>query len=238
MNQGKRHIRNTVITVCGLTVLTVVAARLYASTVDADTPPWVRKLMTLGLAATERATITSAASPATKSARILTLSDLRDFTGINVEGSFAVEITGAPQYKVSLDGVATEKWTLDWDRAEGGVARIKGGAGTEGSVLHIETPALTSIEAKGLKQLTVRGVKGPELTLRLKDVAGVRLEGNSVGSWILHSDTPVEVQAERIAPAAGYTIRATGYVTIHGPGKTKTIVRGGGSSLLIYRNNK
>jgi hypothetical protein len=236
VNQGKRHIRLTLITLAGLIVVLVSAARLQASTVDADTPQWLRTVMSLGLASSKKGTTTTAALPVANSSQAMTLAELRNFTGISVEGDFSVELVGAPEYKVSLDGASTGKWALDWGIQEDGLVRIKGGAGTEGGVLRVETPVLANIEATGLRHLTVRDITAPELSLRMKNVAGVNLEENAVSTWILHSETPVVVQAERLTSSGVFTIRTSGYVTIIGPGKHKTIVRGGsgGSALTIH----
>lgn len=233
MNQGRRRIRYTVIAVAGLTVVMVGAARLHASTVDAGTPQWLRSVMTLGMAVSRKETIT-AESLASKLPRAMTLDDIRDFTRISVEGDFSVEVVGAPQYKVSLNGVSAEKWALDWGMQSDGLVRIKGGAGTEGGVLRVETPTLVSIEATGLRQLTVRGVEAPELSLQMKDLTGVRLEENNVGSWIFHSETPVVVQAEGIRTSAGLRIQASGHITINGPGAQIVNVRGGTSKVSIH----
>jgi hypothetical protein len=233
MNQGKRHIRYTLIAMVGLVVLMVGAARIYASTVNADTPQWLRGVMSLGMAMKLRGTIPSAASSTATAPPVATLADLRNFTKVSVEGDFSVEVIGAPDYKVGLTGASADKWTLDWDLEEDGLVRIKGGEGTEGGVLRIETPTLVSVEATGLRQLTVRGVTAPELNIRMKDLAGVLLEDCEVGNWILHSTTLVEVQAQKLSSSAGYSIQASGQLTIHGPGASKMNIRGGSGKIIV-----
>ena len=89
MNQGKRLLRNTVFSLWGAAALYVGATRLYATT-DADTAPWVRNALSLGLRQTK---------PSERPDDI-DLATVRDFTHVSVSGRFNVEIVGGAEYKV------------------------------------------------------------------------------------------------------------------------------------------
>ncbi len=54
MKQGKRCIRNTVLALFGISVLVTAAERVYVAVVDEHTPQWLRSVMSLGLAVTDR----------------------------------------------------------------------------------------------------------------------------------------------------------------------------------------
>jgi hypothetical protein len=230
MNQGKRYIRNTVIAMAGVTVLVVVAQRIYASTVDAGTPQWLRSVLSLGF----EVTVNPAPSPLAQISQAAVLAELRDFRQISVEGDFAVEVVSAPQYKVSLIPASSEAWTIGSAWQQGAMLRLKGGKGSEGAVLRIEAPVLTRIEAQGLRQLTVRGWKAQEMTIRTKNVANVRLEDSAVGRWILNAETPVVLHADQATAAAGLDFQTSGTISIYGAdGKKMVDMQGKGGRVSI-----
>jgi hypothetical protein len=218
MNQGKRHIRNTMIALCGITLLIVVAGRIHASVADASTPQWLRNVMSLGLAVV----VIRAPSPQVAISQASGLAELRDFRRISVEGDFAVEVVSAPQYKVSLVPASDHPWRIGAERLQDGLLRLTAGSGTAGAVLRVEAPVLTGIEAQGLTQLTLRGWNAEEMTIRVKNVAGLGIEESAVERWILNAETPIDVRADKATFSAGLTVRGSGQIDIEGPaGKIK-----------------
>ncbi len=101
---------------------------------------------------------------------------------------------------------------MEWQ--QGGPLRFKGKASSAGDVLRIEAPMLTSIEADGLKQLTVRGMKVPELTIRMKNLARIRLEESAVARWYCIPKRRSLVQADKATTSAGLNIQTYGKVSV------------------------
>jgi hypothetical protein len=214
MNQGKRYILYTVIALCGATVLAMAATRVYMATVDDSTPGWLRSVISLGLAVekneipepTVQTTATTAAD----------LEKLRDFTRIAVNGDLTAEIVSAAEYKVSLTSASSQTWSVATEYQKNGLLALTGGPGTEGAVLRVEAPLLTSIDAQRLRQLTLRGWQAPTLAVRVKNVASAYLEEGAVGHWVLNAETPVVLQLDKATIAFGLDITSSGRISIDG----------------------
>jgi hypothetical protein len=212
MNQGKRYIRNTVFGLYGVIVLIGGAAWLHASVVDASTPQWLRSVLVLGLKSTDKA----APASETERVQVMVLRGQRDRTQITVEGNFAVEVIGATRNKLSVTKPRNsgQKLNIRMDVPKNGPVRVTGDPDMDGAVLRIETSTITSIDAQGPSQLTVRGVRMPEMSIRMQDVAAARLQDSAVGRWILHSDTPLEVLVDKATASAGLDVQTSGPLTI------------------------
>jgi hypothetical protein len=216
MNRGKRYIRNTVLVLIGMTVLLTAASKLHASVVTPDTPSWLRILISLG----QSVEVSRQHAPQSQPVRIEDAGALR-FTRIRVDGEFAVEVIAAPLHKVSLVGPDGQAGSVKAKGQQGGLLALEGSAGGEGAVLRIEAPALTSIDAQGLPQLTIRGFQAPALLVSTKKVARIVLENNDIEQWNLESLTPVEVEADKATIAAGLNILASGFFSLNGGQKIK-----------------
>jgi hypothetical protein len=234
MNQGKRHIRYTVFVLAGLTVLMTGAARLYASAVDENTPHWLRSVMSLGLAVS----VHHEPAPPVEISQAAGLATLRDFTQLGVEGDFAVEVVSAPQYRVSLVPANGQAWSIGAQWQKDGLLRLKGGAGSQGAVLRIEAPMLTSIEAQDLMQLTVRGWMAKKMTLRMKNLDGVHLQDSVVEQWILNAESPVSIQVDKATLSAGLDIRGNGKMSINDADGKKLADLWGTGGRVSIRSNK
>ncbi|MEO8314309.1 MAG: hypothetical protein ABI645_05885 [Pseudomonadota bacterium] len=189
MNQGKRQIRNTLLAVCGITVLIPGATRLYASVVDPNTPMWMSSVLSLGLKVAN-----ADVKPQAKALQVVALGDVREFTQVEIEGAFAVEVIGAQQYRVSMTPAPGRTGNIGAEWNEGGLLRIKGGAGAAGAVLRIEVPTLASIDLQGAELLTVRGLQAPVVSLHTKNVKVAEILESKVGTWDMTALTPLDVR--------------------------------------------
>lgn len=204
MNQGRKLIRNTIFTLWGVAAFYVGWNRLNAAVVDADTAPPLRAAMTLGL----RPTVNPERPPS------IDLSTVRDFTRVSVFGRFKVEIVGGQDYLVSVvpdagQDVRYRAWR------EGDALRVATEGDNEGpavATLHIEVPTLTKI-AVNVNQISVQGLKVPELELVSYNGGSASLRQNQIGYLRMVSYQPLEVQMDDATFAAG-TIKANGDVRI------------------------
>ena len=212
MKKSRRYIRNSVLALCAVTALITIASGLYASRVDADTPPRLRKLMSLGLKV-----ITHEEPPA--EAQTVALHEVRDFSKVEVQGGFAVEIIGADVHSVSMTPAPGSTWSPDAQWSKGGLLRIEGGVDAAGAVLRIETPTLESIDVQGADRLLVRGLRAPTVSLRMKDVGSARILEDGVGRWNIHALTPVELRMGS-GTSLDATFKVSGPMSISVAGKS------------------
>jgi hypothetical protein len=234
VKQGKRYIRNSVLALLGVTVLLAAASRLYASTVDGNTPQWLRWMVSLGLAVE----VESKPETVANTMQNVQVRDFGAFTAVSVEGDFAVEVIRGPVCKATMvRAVGGPAWDLSVVKQEDGTLRFQRDAGRAEDVLQIQAPTLTSIHAHDLRQLTLRGWKVSEFTIHVKDVADIRLEDSAVERWILRSETPVMVHADKSTLSAGLTIHASGQISFRDAGGGKIDVRGN-RSVIIRRTAK
>ena len=204
MNQGKKLIRNTIFTLWGVAALYVGWNRLNAAVVDDDTAPALRAAMTLGL----RPTVHPERPPS------IDLSTVRDFTRVSVFGRFRVEIVGGQDYRVSVvPEPGQEAKYRAW--REGDALRVTTEGDNEGpavATLHIEVPTLNKI-AVNVSQISVQGLKAPELELVSYNAGRASLRQNQIDYLRMVSYQPLEVQMDDATFAAGI-IKANGDVRI------------------------
>ncbi len=214
MNQGKRYLRNTVLTAYGALVVFVGMNRLHASVVDADTPTWLRSAMTLGL----REEVEPEPRPE------MDLATAKDFTRVVMTGRYDVEIIGAAHYKVTFVPAAGDVGKLHASQADGvlhlhaerndgeGEGESEGnGEGTAGTI-QIETPALQQVHAR-VNHLTIRGMQGDTLQVTGMGRGDVTLLQNQVANWRLTSGAPMQVRVDDATFAAG-SLKGVGDVVI------------------------
>jgi len=203
MNPGKRLLRNTILALWGWAAAYVGVTRLYGAT-DADTAPWLRTALSLGL------------RPAQRSQRPpdVDLATVRDFTHVNVSGRFNVEIVGGMEFKVVLTSDAGEapKYHAWRDKEMLRIWEENDQKGPAVATLHIEVPTLARISINA-SRLTVRGVKAADLALVGHGLESARLQQNEVANWRIFSGTHMEVQMDDSTFAAG-GVRANGDVVI------------------------
>jgi hypothetical protein len=198
MNQGKRYVRNSVLALYGAGVVFVGLNRLYASTLDTQTPQWLRGSLTLGLTEIPK----REPPPQLSSAD---LAALHDFSRLNVGGDFEVEIVGAAQYKVTFTpppGSNAKIRARQRDDELSLHASDDQEAGGKG-VLRIEMPTLERLDVQDASQLTLRGLQAEEVTVNLHNVAAARLQQNQVAHWKIHSSDELEVQVDKSTLSAG-----------------------------------
>jgi len=190
MKKSRRYIRNSLLVLCAVTALVTVASGLYASRVNAETPPGLRNLMSLGL---KVITYDEAASPE-ESLQAVQLHEVQEFSKVEVQGGFAVEIIGADSHKVSVTPAPGTAATPDAKWSKDGLLRIEGGPESAGASLRIEAPTLERIAVQGADRLTIQGLSAPTVSLRMKDVGSARILGCGVTQWNINSLTPVDLR--------------------------------------------
>lgn len=190
MKKSRRHIRNSVLALCAVTALVTVASGLYASRVNADTPPELRKLMSLGL---KVITYDEADSPE-ESLQAVALHEVQQFSKVEIQGGFTVDIIGADSHKVSVTPAAGTAATHDAKWSKDGLLRIEGGPEAAGASLRIEAPTLERIAVQGADRLTIQGLRAPTVSLRMKDVGIARIPDCGVTQWNINALTPVELR--------------------------------------------
>lgn len=204
MNEGRRLIRYTVFGLLAVVVGFVAVNRLYGAVVDADTPRWLARTLSLGLHTTQEAQ----AMPETE------LAQLAGFSRLAVFGRFNVEIVGSPEYRVTF--VPAEGSTARvraWQR-EGGVRLVHDqypGTGEVGT-LRIEVPSLERMDI-GARRLLVQGLQAGELQVFLQGTPIAELRGNHVESWKLFAGAPLDLRVDEATLAAG-SLQTRGEVTI------------------------
>jgi hypothetical protein len=203
MSKGKRLLRNTVFALWGWAALYVGATRLYATT-DADTAPWLRTALSLGLKP----------SPNTPRPRDINLATVRDFTHVSVSGRFNVEVVGGMDYKVVVTPEAGQeiKYHAWRDDETLRIWQENDDKGPALATLHIEVPTLARLSINA-SHLTVRGIKSPELALVSYGLESALLQQNEVASWRMFSGVNMEVRMDDATFAAG-SVKSNGDVVI------------------------
>jgi hypothetical protein len=201
MNPGKRYIRNTVFVMWGAAAAFVGWTRLYAYAVDADSPPWQRSLLSLGLRQNDEA----------KPRPELDLATARDFSKLSVYGNFTLEVVGAAQYKVTFtapDGTTAKPHVYQDD----GYLRVHTEDTVTGGTLRVEVPTLERIDAN-VPRTTVSGLQAKELSLVGYRSGTAILQHNQVENWKLFSGEQFEVRIDDATFAAG-SIKSNGDIVI------------------------
>ena len=203
MNSGKRLLRNTIFALWGTAAAYVGVTRLYGAT-DADTAPWLRTALSLGL----RSSGPSQPPPE------VDLATVRDFTHVSVSGRFNVEIIGAAEYRVEVIPDAGQQpkfhaWRDDstlriWEEVADKSPAI--------ATVRVEVPTLVRLSINA-SHLSVRGIKATEVSLVGYGVERVQLHQNEVGQWRMFSSAHMEVQMDDATFAAG-SVKANGDVEI------------------------
>ncbi len=186
MKTSKRYMGGTLLAILALPVLIVIYSRFLAPPPEARPPP-------------ER-------TPAA------TLAALRDYTAIEVQGDFALEITEGPAYAFSYEPLSDVRGELV-ARVEEGTLHLRGfGNWTTEQVarVRISVPDLQAIDANFLQVLRVSGVSGENLALRAVQVRRITVADNTLGTLDIRSIANDTLEFE------GNTITTTTFNVIGG----------------------
>ena len=175
MKRSERLIRSTIVGLAGLTVLYVGANRLYA----------------LG-DPVQAAKRTSAAD----------LAALRDFSAIEANGDFTLEIVRGADYSVDFmpshatkgDFVATMR---------GNTLVLRGFRNAPGSRVQLALPVLTQLDAEAIPAVSLSGFTGASLSLRLDSVPEVTLRDNAIREWHVVASGVGELKVDQASIRAG-----------------------------------
>lgn len=167
--------RNTVVVLAGAVVLHLGASRLYA---DDD--------RTAGMERTPPAE----------------LATLRDFSIIEVEGDFSLEVVKGADYSVAFtpsDGSAGRFYATVRDDT----LQLGGFRNAPGSVVRVALPELKKLNAGRVRALAVSGFDGASLTLEVDTIPQVTLRNNSVRQWQIRANKVTDLQIDRTSIGAG-----------------------------------
>ncbi len=184
MKTSTRYVTGTLLAILVVPVLIVVYSRFFA-------PPPEQRLP-------ER-------TPATE------LAALRDFTVIEVEGDFALEITEGP-YAFSYEPLSDIRGDLV-ATVENGTLHLRGFGNwtTEQTArVRIAVPELESLDATFVQSLRVSGVNADSLALRAVQVRALTLTDNTIGTLEMRSIANGDVTLE------GNTITTTVFSVVGG----------------------
>ena len=167
--------RNTVVVLAGLVVLHLGAGRLYA---DDD-----------HVAGVER----------TPPAELATL---RDFTTIEVEGDFSLDVVQGADYSVAFTPSDASEGRF-YAAVRGNKLVLGGFRNAPGSVVRVALPELKKLNAGRVKTLSVSGFDGASLSLAVDTIPQVTLRNNSVREWQIRANRVADLQIDRASIGAG-----------------------------------
>jgi hypothetical protein len=175
MKRSERLIRSTIVGLTGLMVLYVGISRLSAGSTPAH---------------------------ATGQTSVAELARLRDFSAIQVDGNF------------SLDVVQDAAWSVAFAPSEPGQGSFYAAVHDNTLVLHgfrntpasrvtVTLPALSKLAAHKVTALSVSGFAGANLSLELGTTARVTLRNNSIRQWHIDAAHVGDLRLDRASIGAG-----------------------------------
>ena len=175
MRRSERLIRNTLMVLAGVVVLQVGVSRLYA----VDDP-------TAGVERTPPAV----------------LATLRDFTAIEVEGDFALEVVRAADYSVDFTSSNPTEGRF-YATVRDNTLLLGGFRNAPGSRVRVVLPELKKLNAGRVQALSVSGFDGASLSLEADTIPRVTLRNNSIRRWQIRADRVVDLEIDRASLSAG-----------------------------------
>jgi hypothetical protein len=174
MKKSKRLIRNTILALNGIMVLYVGVNRLYA-----------------------------VSSPAESAQRTSTaeLTKLRDFTAIEVNGDFSVDVVQEAGYAVAFTAAANQGDFVASVR--GNTLVLRGFHNTRNNRVRVALPLLTHLDAELVPVLSIAGFTGTSVSLQLDGTSQVILRNNGIREWHILASEVEELQIDRASFGAG-----------------------------------
>jgi hypothetical protein len=167
--------RNTVVVLAGAVVLHLGASRLYA---DDDR-----------MAGMEQ----------TPPAQLATL---RDFSTLEVEGDFSLDVVQGADYSVAFTPSDPSEGRF-YAAVRGNTLLLGGFRNAPGSVVRVALPELKKLNAGRVKTLSVSGFDGASLSLEVDAIPKVTLRNNGVRTWQIRSNGVADLQIDRASMGAG-----------------------------------
>jgi hypothetical protein len=175
MKKSKRLIRNTILALNGMMVLYVGINRLYA----VSSP-------------TQAAQRTSTAE----------LALLRDFTAIEVNGDFSVDVVQEADYAVAFAPAAANQGDFV-ATLRGNTLVLHGFHNTRANRARVALPVLTHLDAELVPVLSISGFNGTSLSLQLDGTPQVILRNNGIRQWHIVASEVDELKIDKASLAAG-----------------------------------
>lgn len=195
MKKSKRLLLRTVAALYCMTGLYVGASRAFMEPVDSDP------------AAPRRTAIEQLAS-------------LRDFTRIDMESDFSVEVTQRADYSIELIGAADDRGDL-MARVEAGVLQLRGYGHADGVLVRIGMPQLQQLTADFAPLISVSGFSGDALSIRTSTRPArserIEMRDNDIENLelrIVTTRSDLQVQLDQASVAHGVAIIGGATLTI------------------------
>lgn len=177
--------RNTLVVLAGLVVLHVGVSRLYA--VDDHT------------AGIERT------PPAV-------LATLRNFTAIEVEGDFALDVERAASFSVDFTSPNPTEGRF-YATVRDNTLLLGGFRNVPGSRVRVVLPELRKLNAGRVQALSVSGFDGASLSLEADTIPRVTLRNNSIRQWQIRANRVADLQIDHASLNAG-KVDLAGHATL------------------------
>lgn len=174
MKRSERLMRNTILVMSGLIVLHLGVSRLSADDQSAS----VNR------------------TPAAE------LATLRDFTSIEVEGDFSLDVVHDSDYSVAFTPANTNEGRF-YATVRNNTLVLGGFRNETGSRVRVTMPELSKLNAGRVRTLTVTGFDSASLRLEVDTISQVTLRSNAVRQWQIRADHVAELQIDRASMAAG-----------------------------------
>ena len=185
MKRSERLVRNTLVGLAGFVVLHVGVSRLYA--VDDHT------------AGIER-------TPPS------VLATLRNFTAIEVEGDFTLDVERATDFSVDFSSPNATEGRF-YASVRENTLRLGGFRNVPGSRVRVVLPELRELNAGRVQALSIAGFDGARLSLEADTIARVTLRNNSIRQWQIRADRVADLQIDRASLSAG-KVDLAGHATL------------------------
>jgi hypothetical protein len=130
------------------------------------------------------------------------LATLRDFTSIEVEGDFSLDVVHDTDYSVVFTPTHANEGRF-YATVRNNTLLLGGFRNEAGSRVRVTMPELRKLNAGRVKTLTVTGFDGANLQLEVDTIPQVTLRSNAVQQWQIRADHVAELQIDRASIGAG-----------------------------------
>ncbi len=172
MQKSKRLIRHTIFALNAIAVLYVGMNRLYAT----------------GQPSVQR-------TPATE------LATLRDFSSIEVDGDFHVDIAQGANYSVAFTAADASEGNFVAE-VRGRTLVLHGSQNAGANRVSVALPELTQLQATDVSSVAISGFGGEQVSLRLDGTPQVVLRDNHISRWHIAAVDVGELTVDQASIAA------------------------------------
>jgi hypothetical protein len=130
------------------------------------------------------------------------LATLRDFTSMEVEGDFILDVVRDTGYSVAFTPADANEGRF-YATVRNNTLRLGGFQNAAGGRVRVTMPELRKLNAGRVKKLTVTGFDGASVLLEVDTIPQVTLRSNAVQQWQIRADHVDELQIDRASMGAG-----------------------------------